>query len=144
MAKSIKFQDNIFLDTSSIVHGKNTLKSIMDKNSSHEGKQNGQSGKDLTTTTNILTSTINSRTGRILVSYYINCGVDINNAWLDVVIDNNVVSRVGINRNVFVSLTRMFKVSIGNHTVVLRLTMNNNHTMYYNDYPPPQLDVCEI
>lgn len=116
----------------------------MDKNSSHEGKQNGQSGKDLTATTNILTSTINSRTGRILVSYYINCGVDINNAWLDVVIDNNVVSRVGINRNVFVSLTRMFKVSIGNHTVVLRLTMNNNRTMYYNDYPPPQLDVCEI
>lgn len=144
MAKAIKFQDNIFLDTSSIVHGQNTLKSIMAKNTIHNGKQYGQSGKDLTTTTNILTSTINSRTGRILVSYYINCGVDINNAWLDVVIDNNVISRVGINRNVFVSLTRMFKVSIGNHTVVLRLTMHNNRTMYYNDYPPPQLDVCEI
>lgn len=144
MSKSIKLKNGNYLDTSSIVHGQNTLKSIMAKNTIHNGKQNGQSGKDLTATTNILTSTINSRTGRILVSYYINCGVDINNAWLDVVIDNNVVSRVGINRNVFVSLTRMFEVSIGNHTVVLRLTMNNNRTMYYNDYPPPQLDVCEI
>ncbi len=144
MAKSIKFQDNIFLDTSSIVHGQNTLKSIIGKNSSHEGKQNGQSGKDLTATTNVLSSTINSRTGRILVSYYINCGVDANNAWLDVLIDNNLVSRVGVNRNVFVSLTRMFEVSVGSHDVILRLTKNNNNTMYYNDYPPPQLDVCEI
>ena len=144
MSKSIKFKDNNYLDTSSIVHGQNDLKSIMAKNTIHNGKQNGQSGKDLTSTTNVLGSTINSRTGRILVSYYINCGVDVNNAWLDVLIDNSLVSRVGVNRNVFVSLTRMFEVAIGNHTVILRLTRNNNNTMYYNDYPPPQLDVCEI
>ena len=144
MAKSVKLQNNIFLDTSSVVHGHNTLKNIMSKNTIHNGKQNGQSGKDLTATTNVLISTINCRTGRILVSYYISCGVDANNAWLDVLIDNNLVSRVGVNRDVFVSLTRMFEVSIGNHTVILRLTRNNNNTMYYNDYPPPQLDVCEI
>ena len=144
MPKSIKLKNDTYIDASGVTYNRNKISDIMNKNHVYDGGAYGSSGTDLTGTVTVKTATVTTRTGRILVSFYIRCGVDVNNCWLRLFIDSTKFLELGINKDTQISLTKMVNASIGSHTVKLVLQQSNNNTMYYNGFPQPQLEVCEI
>lgn len=149
MSKSVKFSNNTYLDSTSIVHKKETLANILNSNTFNyndwETSQEITSGSQ--TTIKGMSTTIKTRGRALLVSFTVPLYHNGGTCFIKIVVDNVTKYTYGysLNTNTVCSYTTVINnLSAGSHTVRIDISKNNTSSVKVLNYTSRNFTVAEI
>ncbi len=149
MSKSIKFSNNVYLDSISIVHKKETLSNILNSNTFNYNDW-GTSQKITTskqTTVNGMSTTIKTRGRALLVSFTLPLYHTGGTCFIKIVVDNVTKYTYGysLDTKTICSYTTVINdLSAGNHIVRIDISKNNTNSVEVLNYTSRNFTVAEI
>lgn len=149
MSKSVKFSNNTYLDSTSIVHKKETLPNILNSNTFNYN--DWETSQEITsssqTTIKGMSTTIKTRGRALLVSFTVPLYHNGGTCFIKIVVDNVTKYTYGysLNTNTVCSYTTVINnLSAGSHTVRIDISKNNTSSVKVLNYTSRNFTVAEI
>ena len=149
MAKSIKLQNDTYIDSSGIVHNKQTLDNVLNHsvacNFSEWQTSQVIEGTGTGAILNGMDTYITTHGGNILISLYLMVTHTGGTCWLNVYIDSTHVMQYAISHNGGrIAYTNVFPVSAGKHRVYVAIHTNNVSKVTLDSYTSRNFTVAEV
>lgn len=145
MAKSIKFKDNTYLDSTSIVHKKTKLSDLLDRNAVSI-VDNPTTNINISNSTRILSKDIVINSGKVLIIGTIYLTHDGGTPIVNFVIDGNAVATFYASKvdSVYTFSTIANNLSVGSHNIYIQINKGNASNVVAPAYTARNLTIVEI
>ena len=151
MAKAIKFKNDTYLDSSSVVHDKNKLSDVLNTNmfnyNNWDKSQDINGNNQTPVIISGMSTTITTRGRALLVSFTLPLYHSGGTCWIRILVDGVKKYEYGysLNGTTICSYTTIINnLSAGNHTVSVAIIRNNVATLKVVDYTSRNFTVTEI
>ena len=145
MAKSIKFKNNTYLDSTSIVHKKTKLSDLLNKNAVSI-IDNPSTDINISSSTKILSKDVVINSGKVLIIGTIYLTHGGGTPTVNFVIDGNIVATFYASKidNVYTFSSIANNLSVGSHNVYLQINKGNASNVVAPAYTARNLTIVEI